>query len=174
MLVKNVFQVLIFLVLILSWWTEVQKSFMKNFEKGPFLKGKLYFLLLLFEDWVKTAKIAIFMELMTNQSNNVNWFQLFHANVPILYDWKRQKIRHQHSGLFIFSDLIKASERISWNKFFTQICVKLDWTVFHLIGPILKTKGMGTIFQKKGKIFANLDNVQNLKIFGKKAGDCVQ
>ena len=110
------------------------------------------------------------MELMTNQLNKVNWFQLFHANVPILYDWKRQKIRHQHSGLFIFSDLIKASERISWNKFFTQICVKLDWTVFHLIGPILKTKGVGTIFQKKGKIFANLGKCTKSENILKKGG----
>ena len=49
-------------------------------------------------------------------------------------------------------------------------------------GPILESKGKGTIFQKKGKemlsegkMFENLgSNVQNLKIFWKKAGDCMQ
>ena len=49
-------------------------------------------------------------------------------------------------------------------------------------GPILLSKGMHVIFQnkgnkmlKKGKIFENLGkHVQNLKIFWKKAGDCVQ
>ena len=49
-------------------------------------------------------------------------------------------------------------------------------------GPILESKGMGAIFQKKGKgmlkkskIFENLGgNVQNLKIFCKKAGDCMR
>ena len=50
-------------------------------------------------------------------------------------------------------------------------------------GPILESKGMRAIFQKKGKkmlrakkgkIFENFDkNVQNLKIFWKRAGDCV-
>ena len=40
-------------------------------------------------------------------------------------------------------------------------------------GPILQSKGMHAIFQKKGKIFENLGKtVQNLKIFGKRAGDC--
>ena len=42
-------------------------------------------------------------------------------------------------------------------------------------GPILESKGMHAIFQKKGKIFEYLGkNVQNLKIFGKRAGDCMQ
>ena len=52
--------------------------------------------------------------------------------------------------------------------------------------PILESKGMHAIFQKKGKkkkclksgkkgkIFENLGkNIQNLKIFGKRGGDCV-
>ena len=51
-----------------------------------------------------------------------------------------------------------------------------------LSGPILESKGMLAIFQrkgnktdKKGKIFENLgENVQNLKIFLKRAGDCLQ
>ena len=49
-------------------------------------------------------------------------------------------------------------------------------------GPILESKGMGPIFQKKkkrgtkkGKIFENLGkNVQNLKIFWKREDDCVR
>ena len=51
-------------------------------------------------------------------------------------------------------------------------------------GPILESKDMHAIFQKKGKktwkngggkIFENLSkNVQNLKIFWKRAGDCMQ
>ena len=48
--------------------------------------------------------------------------------------------------------------------------------------PILESKDIGAIFQKKGKemlkkskIFQNLgQNVQNLKIFWKRAGDCMQ
>ena len=51
-------------------------------------------------------------------------------------------------------------------------------------GPILESKGMRAIFQKKskkgqknvknGKIFENLcQDVQNLKIFCKREGDCV-
>ena len=51
-----------------------------------------------------------------------------------------------------------------------------------LSGPILESKDIGVIFQKKGKemlkkgkIFENLGkNVQNLKIFWKKGGDCVR
>ena len=40
---------------------------------------------------------------------------------------------------------------------------------------ILKCKGIDTIFQKKGKIFENLcKNVLNLKIFWKRAGDCMR
>ena len=49
-------------------------------------------------------------------------------------------------------------------------------------GSILESKGMSAIFQKKGKemlkkgkIFENLgQNVQNLKIFCKRAGDHVR
>ena len=49
-------------------------------------------------------------------------------------------------------------------------------------GPILESKGMCAIFQKKckkrakiGKIFENLDkNVQNLRIFWKRAASCMQ
>ena len=49
-------------------------------------------------------------------------------------------------------------------------------------GPILESKGMSAIFQKKGKkmlkrgkIFENFGkNVPNLNIFCKKAGDCVR
>ena len=51
-----------------------------------------------------------------------------------------------------------------------------------MLGPILESKGMHTIFQKKGKkmfkkgkIFENLGkNKQNLKIFWKRAGECVR
>ena len=51
-----------------------------------------------------------------------------------------------------------------------------------LSGPILESKDMGAIFQKKGKeilekgkIFENLGkNVQNFKIFWKSGGDCVR
>ena len=40
---------------------------------------------------------------------------------------------------------------------------------------ILERNGMGVIFQKKDKIFENVGkNVQNLKIFGKRAGDCMR
>ena len=50
-----------------------------------------------------------------------------------------------------------------------------------LSGPILESKGMHAVFKKKGKkmfkkgkTFENLGkNVQNLKIFLKRAGDCV-
>ena len=54
------------------------------------------------------------------------------------------------------------------------------------VGPILESKGMRTIFKKKvkkkkekkmlreGKVFENLGkDVQKLKIFWKRAGDCV-
>ena len=49
-------------------------------------------------------------------------------------------------------------------------------------GPILESKGMHAIFQKKGKkmakkdkIFENLGkNIQNLKIFFKRTGDCMR
>ena len=49
-------------------------------------------------------------------------------------------------------------------------------------GPILESKGMHIIFQEKGtkilkrwKILENLGkNVQNLKIFWKRAGKCIQ
>ena len=42
-------------------------------------------------------------------------------------------------------------------------------------GLILESKGMGEIFQKKGKILENLDkNILNLKIFWKRAGSCIQ
>ena len=52
----------------------------------------------------------------------------------------------------------------------------------HFAGSILESKGMGMVFQKKGKemlkkgkIFENLvKNVQNLKIFRKRTGDCVR
>ena len=45
---------------------------------------------------------------------------------------------------------------------------------FQLSGPILESKGMGVTFQKKGKIFESLGkNRQNLKIFQKRAGDCM-
>ena len=45
----------------------------------------------------------------------------------------------------------------------------------NVAGPILGSKGMHGIFQKKGKIFENLGkNVQNLKIFLKKAASYVQ
>ena len=52
---------------------------------------------------------------------------------------------------------------------------------FSFTGPILESKGMLVIFQKKGKdrakkgkIFENLGkNVQYMKIFLKRAGDCV-
>ena len=54
-----------------------------------------------------------------------------------------------------------------------------------LRGPILESKGMCAIFQKKGKkgqnnvekgkIFENLGkSAPNLKIFRKRAGDCMQ
>ena len=51
----------------------------------------------------------------------------------------------------------------------------------HYTGPILESKGMRAIFQKKGnkmfkkgKIFESLGkNVQNLKFFLKRAGHCV-
>ena len=51
-----------------------------------------------------------------------------------------------------------------------------------LPGPILENKGKGAIFQKKGnemskkgKILKNLaKNVQNLKIFLKRADDCMR
>ena len=54
-----------------------------------------------------------------------------------------------------------------------------------LLGPILESKGMCAIFQKKGKkgqnnvkkgkTFENLGkNVPNLKIFQKRAGDYMQ
>ena len=47
--------------------------------------------------------------------------------------------------------------------------------LFTLTGPILESRGMHTIFQKKGKIFENLGkNVQNLKIFLKKTITCVR
>ena len=61
--------------------------------------------------------------------------------------------------------------------------------ITHLPGPILESKGMRAIFlkkwgggqknvkrAKKGKIFENIlgKNVQNLKIFLKRARDCVQ
>ena len=61
------------------------------------------------------------------------------------------------------------------------------WMIFIKIlkstsGPILESKGMTAIFQKKGKeilkkdkIFENLGkNVQILKIHLKRAGDCMQ
>ena len=38
-----------------------------------------------------------------------------------------------------------------------------------------KSKGMRSIFQKTGKIFENIGkNVQNLKMFLKRTGDCVR
>ena len=51
-----------------------------------------------------------------------------------------------------------------------------------LTGPILESKGMGAIFQKKGnkmlkkgKILENVGkNIQNLKISLKRADDCMQ
>ena len=54
----------------------------------------------------------------------------------------------------------------------------LFYLLFELYpGPILQSKGMHDISQKKGKNVkkGNLcKNVQNLKIFLKRAGDCVQ
>ena len=47
--------------------------------------------------------------------------------------------------------------------------------LFTLTGPILESRGMHTIFQKKGKILENLGkNLQNLKIFWKKTVACVR
>ena len=49
-----------------------------------------------------------------------------------------------------------------------------SWEIF-FAGPTLESKGMGAIFQKKGKIFENLSKkVQILKILWKRADDCVQ
>ena len=50
------------------------------------------------------------------------------------------------------------------------------------LGPILESKGMHAVFWKKGKnifrkgkVFKNLGKiVQNLKVFWKRAGDCMQ
>ena len=40
--------------------------------------------------------------------------------------------------------------------------------------PILENKAMGVIFQKNRKMFENIDkNLQNLKIFWKRAGDYI-
>ena len=60
----------------------------------------------------------------------------------------------------------------------------IGWRKFRQSGPILESKGMRVIFQKKGqkrsknvkgKIFENLGkNVQNLKIFWKTAGDSMR
>ena len=45
--------------------------------------------------------------------------------------------------------------------------------MFPFAAPILESKSVGAIFQKKGKMFENLHKkVQNLKIFWKMAGDC--
>ena len=54
--------------------------------------------------------------------------------------------------------------------------------ILRFSGPILESKSMRAIFQKKGKkmfkkdkIFENIGkNVQNLKIFLKRASDCVR
>ena len=47
--------------------------------------------------------------------------------------------------------------------------------MFPFAAPILESKSMGAMFQKKGKIFENLrKNVQSLKIFGKMGGDCMR
>ena len=72
----------------------------------------------------------------------------------------------------------------SRSKTFSTTCV-LFWTCFawkKIPGPILESKGMHAMFQKKakkkgqkGNIFENLgQNMQNLKIFWKRAGDCMQ
>ena len=64
------------------------------------------------------------------------------------------------------------------------VCVCVFFCVFEIplpSGHILESKGMRAIFQKKdkkmfkkGKIFEHLGkNVQNMKIFGKRAGDCM-
>ena len=56
----------------------------------------------------------------------------------------------------------------------------MDWNeklleIFPHSRSVLESKGMGTIFQKMGKIFENLGkNVQNLKMFWKKARDCLR
>ena len=49
------------------------------------------------------------------------------------------------------------------------------WPVYKFTGSILESKGRHAIFQKKDKIFENLGkNVQNLKIFRKRAASCMQ
>ena len=45
----------------------------------------------------------------------------------------------------------------------------------YITGPILESKSMRAIFQKKGKIFEDLGkNVQILKIIWKRAASCVR
>ena len=78
----------------------------------------------------------------------------------------------------------KAVKHIYCNSFLVYIVQKIAIKMidyFTFFGPILESKGMGTIFQnngkemlEKGKIFENFGkNAENLKIFCKRAGDCM-
>ena len=71
------------------------------------------------------------------------------------------------------TDFITISERFFLQTNFNKSNHFLSCDLY--AGPILESKGMHAIFQKKGKIFEGLSkNVQNLTIFLKRAGDCMQ
>ena len=65
-------------------------------------------------------------------------------------------------------------------RFFSLILIRVSFCNSSqlYVGPNLESKGMHVFFRKrvkKGKIFKNLcKNVQNLKIFWKRAGDCLR